>query len=370
LPYNGSGTYVLPVTSLTPNATADTTIVSNDFDIFTNDIETALTACITAEGDKAASGDLPMGGNIHTGVGDATALDEYASANQLVDNTLTYGTSATGNDTYLVNDLVINPVAYANGNRFQFIPDAGNTGACTVDFMSIGVKNIKMANGDDPIDGAIQADVPCDVMYDGTSFILMNPYPTYLGAAAGTLVSSSALLAPGSEGDILKITSGVPAWTSGSWTYLDTFNTTGTDILGENTSVPSGTTQIKLLFDGVSGSSTGSVYVDLGISGPTYSQVTLGEAKDNTASSFSWSTNTLRIDGGLSASSSMIGEANLTKFNGSNKFIFRSIISDGPDSEMYMSCGKATLSGAVTAIRVKLGGGTFDAGTVDVFTRI
>lgn len=212
MPWNGSGTYVLPSNSLSPTATSGTVIVSTDFNELTNDLQTALTNCLTGDGtNHVVTVDLPMGGNKHTGVDDGAALTDYASVNQVVDNTLTYGTSATLDDDYLVT-LAINPVAYAEGNRFQFTPDTANTGACTVNFDSIGVKNIKMADASDPYDGAIQADVPCDVMYDGTSMILMNPYFSGAtttasaaelnfndGAIAGTVVASKTVVVDASK---------------------------------------------------------------------------------------------------------------------------------------------------------------------------
>ena len=114
----------------------------------------------------------------HTGVGDATALTDYSSANQVVDNVLQHGgTSAVGTDAYAVN-LTISPGAYAAKQRYQFFTDVANTGACTIDFSSIGAKSIKLADGTDPHDGAIQANSVVDVIYDGTNFILLNPYFT------------------------------------------------------------------------------------------------------------------------------------------------------------------------------------------------
>ena len=76
--FNGSGTYILPDTSLSPTASAGTTIVSADFNTLTNDLATALTKCIAKDGQSTPTADLPMGGNKHTGVDDATALTHYA----------------------------------------------------------------------------------------------------------------------------------------------------------------------------------------------------------------------------------------------------------------------------------------------------
>ena len=68
--FNGSGTYILPVTTLTPTATSNSTIVSADFNTFTADIATALTKCITGDGiNHVVTANLPMATYRHTGVG-------------------------------------------------------------------------------------------------------------------------------------------------------------------------------------------------------------------------------------------------------------------------------------------------------------
>ena len=226
--WNGSGTYELPSNSLSPTASSGTVIESVDFNELTNDLKVAMTNCITGDGDNhVVTQDLPMGGNRHTGVDDAAALTDYASANQVVDNTLSYCAtpSAVGTDAYAVS-LPVNPGAYAAGNRFQFIPEVANTGACSVDFNAIGAKNIKMANGDDPLDNAIQADVPCDVMYDGTSFILMNPFITAstllsLGLYSGNVAGATGTIAGNSGFSCVRTSDGQYTFTHTLGTSLN-----------------------------------------------------------------------------------------------------------------------------------------------------
>ena len=114
----------------------------------------------------------------HTGVSDGTALTDYTSVNQVVDNVLVYGgASAVGTDAYAVS-LPISPGAYVAGNRYQFIADVANTGPCTVNFNSIGDESIKLQDGNDSYNNAILANQMVDVEYDGTNFILMNPHTT------------------------------------------------------------------------------------------------------------------------------------------------------------------------------------------------
>ena len=154
--YNGSGVFT-GLAASHPVVTA-TVIDSDKHNNLINDI------------------DLPMATYKHTGVGDAAALTDYASANQVVDNALTYGgASAAGTDTYAVS-LTISPGAYVAGNRFQFLADVANTDGATLNINSLGAKAILLADGGALEDGHILANSIVDVIYDGTQFLLLNPW--------------------------------------------------------------------------------------------------------------------------------------------------------------------------------------------------
>jgi len=172
--FNGSGVYIPPVTTFSP-AVGNTTIDSSAQNTLTADLAAALTTCLTKDGQTTPTTNLPMATFRHTGVGNATSLTTYASADDVVDNTLLYaGASAVGTDAYAVA-LPISPVAYKTGHTYSFLSDVANTGACSVNFNSIGVKSIKLANGSDPYDNCILASSPVHLFYDGTNFILLNP---------------------------------------------------------------------------------------------------------------------------------------------------------------------------------------------------
>ena len=173
--YNGSGVYSPPAASFP--AVTGTVIDSAKYNAVVNDIATALTGVITKDGQTTVTANLPMATYRHTGVSDGAALTDYSTVNQVVDNALVYGgASAAGTDTYAVS-LPIPPGAYVAGNRYQFIADVANTGACTINFNGLGAKSIKLIDGTDPHDGAIQASI-VDIEYDGTNFVLLNPYFT------------------------------------------------------------------------------------------------------------------------------------------------------------------------------------------------
>lgn len=196
MPFNGSGVYSPPSNSWAP-AVGATTISSADWNTLRADLVTALNTCLLKDGQQTVTANLPMATYRHTGVGDAQALTDYASANQVVDNALCYGgASAAGTDTYAVN-LAVSPGAYAAGQRYSFIADVANTGACTINFNTIGAADIKLQDGSDPYDGAIIANQLVELMYDGTNMVILNPELDY--AAVDNIDSASGVFSVGAS---------------------------------------------------------------------------------------------------------------------------------------------------------------------------
>lgn len=122
---NGSGVYSLPAGN---PVTTGTTISSTWANNTLNDMASALTASIAYDGQTVPVANLPMGGNIHTGVGNATARTNYPSAGQVQDGTLTYLTGVSGTDTI----TAIGPIgmaSYVVGQTFRFIAASNVTTA-------------------------------------------------------------------------------------------------------------------------------------------------------------------------------------------------------------------------------------------------
>jgi hypothetical protein len=78
-----------------------------------------------------------------------------------------FGADAGASDTYVVT-LVPTPAAYVTGGHYRFKANTANTGACTVNFNSLGAKTIKKHHDQDLADGDIEAGQWVDVVYDGT----------------------------------------------------------------------------------------------------------------------------------------------------------------------------------------------------------
>jgi hypothetical protein len=133
-----------------------------------------INACIHKGGTNSPTANLPMGTYRHTGVGNAAALTDYASADDVIDQKLLYYVDSGAADA-----MVITPspaiTAYAAGQRFCVKPAAANTGATTINVNGLGAKDVKTAAVGTLAANAILSTTVYDLTYDGTQFILTSP---------------------------------------------------------------------------------------------------------------------------------------------------------------------------------------------------
>lgn len=164
---NGSGTYSLPA----GNPVTTGTVISSTWANSTlNDLGSALTASLAYDGQTTPVANLPMGGYIHTGVGNATARSNYASAGQVQDGTLTYLTTIAGTDT-ITAVAPASMTAYVTGQTFRFIAAGANaTTGVTININGIGAKNITKNGTTALAIGDIVSGSIVEVTYDGTEF--------------------------------------------------------------------------------------------------------------------------------------------------------------------------------------------------------
>lgn len=223
---DGSGNYTIPNTF-----TAGTTIVSDDVDQNFSDVATALTGSIAKNGETTPTANLPMGTYKHTNVAAAAARTDYARAGE-TQATLAYTWCTVGGTADVITlTTSFGPAAYAAGQTVRFAAGANNTGAVTVNWNSLGAKDLKtLANAalaaDDLVSGQIYTAV-----YDGTAFRLAGHVPAeLLSAPSGSITSSgytqntSRLLGrtTASAGAIEEITVGSPLTFTGGALDIDT----------------------------------------------------------------------------------------------------------------------------------------------------
>jgi hypothetical protein len=128
---------------------------------------TGIDACRKKDGGNAATGNLPMGGFVHTGVGDGSAKTHYPAIGQIQDGDVVYA-DAGGGDAITLN---LSPAitAYVKGQAFTFTAAATITGAATLNVNSLGAKDIE-SGGAALVSGDIVQDLVYTVVYDGTLF--------------------------------------------------------------------------------------------------------------------------------------------------------------------------------------------------------
>lgn len=183
---NGSGVYSLYSTG-NPVVTG-TTITATWANNTLNDIATALTGSIAANGETTVTADLPMATYKHTGVGAATALTSYARADQVQSSTLQVLTSVAGTDT-ITASASIAPSAYAAGQVFRFVAAGANTGAVTLNVNSLGAKSVTKNGTTALAAGDIPTGKMVEVQYDGTQFQLVGQVVT-LGTGVATFLAT------------------------------------------------------------------------------------------------------------------------------------------------------------------------------------
>lgn len=173
---DGSGNYLLPAGQ--PVVTG-TNIDSSVFNTLVADIQAALTQSIAKDGQTTPTANLPMGNNKHTSVADANQGNQYASAKQVQNGSLsTAGGVSNVGDAYAAS-LSPSIALYTDGMPVSFTPSATNTTTSpTLALNGLGAKPITKEGNVACVAGDIVANVPADLLYTsrgGGAFILLNP---------------------------------------------------------------------------------------------------------------------------------------------------------------------------------------------------
>lgn len=139
-----------------------------------SDIANGLTQSLSNDGQTTPVANLPMGGYKHTGVGDGTAADNYASVGQVQGGLTTHLTGVAGTANAISGNATPSPSAYAAGQRFTFVAASSNTGAVTLNVSGLGAVEVTR-NGSFPlVADEIRAGGITTVTYDGTRFQISN----------------------------------------------------------------------------------------------------------------------------------------------------------------------------------------------------
>lgn len=248
MPRNGSGVYSLP-SGINPVVT-QTLITSNWANTTLADVAAAITASIARDGQTVPTANLPMGGFIHTGVGNALARDNYLTLGQSQDGSDYRLTSVTGVNT-ITATLVGGQLLPNVGQMVQLIPTSTNTGSVTLAINGGASRPILTDAGNSLGAGNLVNGRPYLLTFNGSNYVLTTgagasgfaqsamsgwdrptptgPYP------AITIVNPSTVGIPAGTGRIIKASnrdlSGVTevAWSAQNVTITNVavaFNTT------------------------------------------------------------------------------------------------------------------------------------------------
>lgn len=202
---DGSGTYNRVVADYVFNTVIDEADVNAEMD----DIATALTNSLAKDGQTNPTANLPMATFRHTGVGNASARNDYAAAGQVQDSSFVWCGTAGGT----ANALTLTPSpaisAYATGQRFFFqAGSSASTSTVTVAISGLSATAVQVNNTALSGKRVIEANKYYSLLYDGTAFQitrlspdLLYPNGIHVNAfyASGRLSLSSGVSVPTSD---------------------------------------------------------------------------------------------------------------------------------------------------------------------------
>jgi len=170
---------------------------------------------------------------------DAAAAAAFAllpTETNLSRGTVNFATDTGAVDAYVVT-LPQVPSGYVDGLLVVMLPIHTNTGACTINVNSLGVKSIKRKDSTAPGVGDIRIGIPVEMRYSTTTgyFHLLDSDTTITGDGTvwttlpvngivyGNGISGVGCTAIGAEGQILRVGAAplVPAWSTA--TFADTY---------------------------------------------------------------------------------------------------------------------------------------------------
>ena len=250
MPYNGSGTFNR-VHDWTDDADAGIDIEAERMDEEDDGFATGLSNCITKDGQTTPTANLPMGTYKHTGVGNASARDQYVSAGQLQDGGIVYVSTVGGTGDAIT--LTPSPAitAYAAGQCFRFQAGATCTTAVTVNVSGVGAKDVKSPVGAALTAGNIVSGDVYEIHYNGTEFRLLSP------AASNLLDKSTAQEFTAQKGfDMATLTDGANISWNLSTAQVATVTLGGNRTLDNPTNQQAGSTYAVIVKQDATGSRT------------------------------------------------------------------------------------------------------------------
>lgn len=194
MPYS-SGTFSL----VAGNPVVTGTVISSTTHNNTQtDVASGLSTCLLKDGTQTVTANIPMNSFRITGLGAATARTDSIQCAQVQDGGPLLIGSVLGTNT-ITGSLTPAITAYASGQRYAFVPANTNTGATTININSAGAKNV-FWNGAACVGGELRANVPAELIYDGTQFhIIATAFNTPITQNSQSLAYTTVLTDAGKQ---------------------------------------------------------------------------------------------------------------------------------------------------------------------------
>lgn len=170
--FDGSGNYTLTYTFATEAASPPISISKLDTEF--SGIATGLSLAVLRNGTGKPTAEMDWNAQKLSNIAASTTRTGAPQAAQVQDGSFVVLGSVSGADT-ITASLTPAITAYATGMRVVFKPAGNNTTAVTLNVNGVGAKDVKKWDGDALVADDLVADVPAEVVYDGTQFYLQNP---------------------------------------------------------------------------------------------------------------------------------------------------------------------------------------------------
>ena len=329
----------------TADAASDIDIEAVRMDQEDDNLATGINNCLTKDGQNSPTSNLPMGGNRHTGVGNATVRDNYASVADVQDQDIIFFVSAGSSNTY-TGTIAPAIAAYEEGQRFVFRANHSNTGAATLNLNSIGAFAIQTVDGSALASGMLVAGGFYEVTFDDNAspdrWVLTSPH-----SLSGDLALKDTINNADWSGTDLSVANGgtgastLTGLLSGNGTSAITGSATinNSNWAGTDLSVANGGTGASTLTGLLSGNGTGAI---------------TGSATINNGN---WLGTDLSVANGGTGASTLTG---LLSGNGTGAITGSATINDGNWSGTDLAVanggtGASTAAAAATALGVGTG---------------
>lgn len=172
MPFNGAGVFTR-VYNWAQDAAASINIKAARMDTEDTGFATGLSNVICKDGQTTITANLPMAGFRHTGVGNASLVNQYAATGQVQNGAFLYLGTTSGTNTVAAT-ATPTLTAYAAGQTFRFIVGGTNTSTVTLNIDALGAKAVQKKQAA-LVAGDLTIGDMAQVTYDGTQFQLLSP---------------------------------------------------------------------------------------------------------------------------------------------------------------------------------------------------